>query len=324
MKKLLLLSFLFLQVSAQPLHAESGRSGQVLFDTAEDALAGLKAALKAEDSARLTEIYGKRSKDIFFTGDPVGDAVALRNLSRKFDQRAELLAVTSDEYSKEQWYLIRYGIEGWDMHVPLVNRGKGWEFATEYATDADLKVRKSLNEVATVDTLRALTKAQKEYKAMDTDDDGVYEYAHKFISSPGKQDGLYWPATDGNDKSPIGGLVARALQDGYKPGKNETPTYYGYIYKMLYAQGGKTRGGKKSYLKNSRLTEGFAILAYPVKWNSSGRSTFVVGADGNVWKRDFDSRTGSIAPDIESMNLDQYWYRVDPVLGGKNSRSNWK
>lgn len=94
---------------------------------------------------------------------------------------------------------------------------KAGGFATEYATDADLRIRKSLNEVATVDTLRALVRAQRDFKARDTDDDGAFEYARKFISAPGKQDGLYWPAVNGNDTSLIGGLVARALQDGYKP-----------------------------------------------------------------------------------------------------------
>ncbi len=315
--------FLALFVYLPEATAEKGRSGQVLFPTAEEALEALKTALKNEDSARLTELYGTKSRDIFFTGDPVGDAIALRHLSRRFDQRAELFAVISEEYSNEQWYLIRFGIEGWNMHIPLVNRGKGWGFATEYATDADLRIRKSLNEVATVDTLRALVKAQKEYKKLDINDDGIFEYAQKFISSEGKQDGLYWPNKEGIDPSPIDGLVARAIQDGYKAGTDHTPTYYGYVYRILDSQGGKTRGGKKSYLKNDQLVDGFAILAYPVKWDVSGKSTFLVNADGQVWKRDLAFRTESIASDMDSMDLDQNWFRVDPMLGGKNSRSNW-
>lgn len=326
LQKILFASFfvgLFLNILFPLADAETGRSGQVLFPTAEEALAELKAALKAENSARLSEIFGKNSRDIFFTGDPVGDAIALRHLSHRFEQRAELFAVASVEFSQEQWYLIRYGIEGWNMHIPLVDRGKGWSFATEYATDADLRVRRSLNEVATVDTLRALVRAQEVYKTRDRNGDGILEFAQKFNSSPGKQDGLYWPTQGGVEESPIDGMILRALQDGYGPYARGTPTYYGYVYKILNAQGGKTRGGKKSYLKDGRLVDGFAILAYPVKWNASGDATFLVAADGQVWKRDLASRTESIASNIKSMDLDQHWVRVDPTLGGKNSRSNW-
>jgi hypothetical protein len=110
-------------------------------------------------------LFGKPSQTIFIAGDVAADALALRRLSRKFDQRAELFSVLSEEFRNEQWYLIRYAIEGWNMHVPLVNRGKGWNFATEYATDADLRARELLNEVVAVDTLLALVKAQEQYKS---------------------------------------------------------------------------------------------------------------------------------------------------------------
>ncbi len=306
-----------------PAHAEKGRSGQVMFDTAEEALEALKTALKSADNARLSEMFGKDSRDLFFTGDTAGDAVVLRRLSKRFEQRAELFPVKSSDFKNEQWYLIRYGIEGWDLHIPLVNRGKGWNFATEYASQADLKIRRALNEVATVDTLRALVKAQAEYKARDRNGDGILEFAQKFNSSPGNQDGLYWPAKDEAESSPIDGIVSQALDEGYTHNPKGIPTYYGYKYKILNAQGGMTLGGEKSYLKDGRLVNGFAILAYPVEWKVSGDATFVVAADGQVWKKDFSSRTKSIASNIKSMELDQDWIKVDSVLGGDRSRSNW-
>jgi hypothetical protein len=303
--------------------AETGRSGQTVFATAEEALQELKSAAKAEDVSRMTKLFGRQSEEIFSTGDPVGDAYTLRRLSLRFDQRCELFPVTSDDFKQEQWYLVRYAIEGWNLRVPLVNRGKGWSFATEYATDATLKVRRSLNEVATVDTLRALVQAQREYKSRDRNGDGVAEYAKAIISSAGKHDGLYWPADGSASPSPIDGLVARAIESGYQSRDKSAPTYYGYTYRILTAQGGKTRGGKQSYLKDGRLVNGFAILAHPVEWNSSGDFTFLVGSDAQVWKRDFGTRTKSLTSAITSMDLDQNWLRVDPMLGGKNSRQNW-
>jgi hypothetical protein len=282
----------------------------------------MRAALKREDGARMVEIFGRQSAKIFITGDPIDDAIALRTLSQKFDQRAELFPVISEEYKNEQWYLIRYATEGWNMHVPLVNRGKGWSFATEYATQADLRARKSLNEVAVVDTLLALVKAQEEYRSRDHDGDGVYEYAQHFISTRGTRDGLYWSVREGEPSSPLGGIVARAIQDGYRLAGKNTP-YGGYLYRILTKQGGKTRGGARTFLVDGKLTDNFVIFAYPIEWGASGDASFLVAKDGQVWKRDFGPRTDRIAPDIDSMNLDYQWVRAVPHLGGKNSRSNW-
>jgi hypothetical protein len=297
--------------------------GQVVFSTAEEALAELKAAIKSANSARLIEIFGKTSRNVFLTGDAVSDNAALKRFSQRFEQRAELFPVNSADFPNEQWYLIRYGIEAWNMRVPLINRGEGWTFASEYAGAPGLKIRRSLNEIAAVDTLRALVKAQNQYKSRDRNGDGVPEFAQKFISSPGKQDGLYWPENEGSSPSPLDGLVARAIEDGYKASGQDTQTYGGYVYRMLSAQGGQTRGGKKNYLKDGRLVNGFAIIAYPVKWNVSGDATFLVGQDGQVWKKDLLRQTESLAPAMKSMDMDSSWLRVDPNLGGENSRSNW-
>lgn len=197
--------------------AETGRSGQVVFSSEDEALQALKAALKSEDSERMVELFGRPSRNIFITGDSAGDAAALRRLWQRFSERAELLSVVSENFQAEQWYLIRFGKDGWNMHIPLVNRGNGWSFASEYATAANLRIRREFNELAAVDTLRALAKAQEEYKSRDRNGDGVLEYARRFVSSPGKKDGLYWPSDDGAFPSPLDGIVARAINDGYKP-----------------------------------------------------------------------------------------------------------
>ncbi len=320
---LLLTTILFSSFAQSTLQAQAGSSGQTAFQSAEEALRALTSAAKAEDSKRMIELFGKNSKEIFLTGDTISDIAFLRKLSRRFEERAELFSVNSLDHPNEQWYLVRFGIEGWNMRVPLVNTKKGWSFATEYTTESNRKIRISLNEVATVDTLRALVKAQRTYQAKDWNQDGVLEYAQKFISSPNTKDGLYWPDLPGQATSPIDGLVARAMLDGYKTSKDNHPTYSGYVYKILTEQGAKTRGGKKSYLQDKSLVNGFAILAYPVEWRSSGNSCFVVGTDAQVWQKDFGSRTSTIAKKITSMDLDSLWLRVDPNLGGENSRSNW-
>ena len=60
--------------------------------------------------------------------------------------------------------------------------------------------------------LRAYLDAQRAYAARDRDGDGVLQYAQKLASTPGKQDGLYWPADSAKDDeaSPFGPLVAES------------------------------------------------------------------------------------------------------------------
>ena len=43
--------------------------------------------------------------------------------------------------------------------------------------------------------------AQLDYARTDHDGNGILEYAQRLISSPGKHDGIYWPA-DASGESP--------------------------------------------------------------------------------------------------------------------------
>ena len=303
--------------------ADKGMSGQKLFETPEQALEALKKALAEQDQEALVNMFGKPSETFFFTGHEASDKAALKRASNRFKQRAELLPVHSADHPNEQWYRVRYGKEAWNMRTPLVNRGKGWSFATEYATKAQMRFRRAMNEVVTVDTLMALAKAQSKYKSVDWNKDGVREYAQRFTSSPGKKDGLYWPAQEGEVASPLDAIVARAILDGYEKSGSDEPTYEGYIYRILTEQGKHARGGARSYLKDGKLTEGFAVLAYPVKWQASGDLTFMIRPDGNAVKKDLGFRTKSIASKIDSYNPDRTWIKVDPNLGGDLSRMNW-
>lgn len=299
--------------------------GQVQFATPEKALEELKTALRKQDSSRLVEIFGRPAQDFFQTGDPVSDKITLARISKKFEERAVLVALVTKAYAHEQWFQVRYGVEAWPLRIPLASRGEGYFFATDYATDMAMKLRRSLNEITTVDTLRALVQAQLKYYQTDHDGDGIKEYALKLISDPGKHDGLYWPSAEGEDPSPLDGIVANAIKLGYgdKSNKGNDPTYEGYRYRIIAGQTQKTLGGAMSYLVDGQLTRGFAILAYPVKWRSSGDMTFVIRHDNLIWQKDLGFRTTQIATDIEEINIDSTWTKPNPMVADLKSRINW-
>ena len=132
------------------------------------------------------------------------------------------------------------------------------------------------NELAAIQVALAYTDAQDEYHARDWNGDGVLQYAQRALSSPGKRDGLYWASLPGEPESPLGAAFADA-----RAGE----PYHGYRYRMLTAQGKDAPGGARSYIKNGRMTDGYALIAWPAKYNDTGVMTFIVNQDGVVYQK---------------------------------------
>ena len=138
------------------------------------------------------------------------------------------------------------------------------------------------------------------------------EYAKQVYSDEGQHNGLYWKASDGEPQSPIGPLVASAVAEGYAKGKGGPPTpYRGYFFRVLARQGKHVPDGAKSYIVNGKMTEGFAFVAYPAEYRSSGVMTFIVNQDGVVYQKDLGQRTSSTAKRIYLFDPDHTWKKVD-------------
>jgi hypothetical protein len=147
---------------------------------------------------------------------------------------------------------LEVGTNGWTLPIPLVKGASGWRFDTRAAQDEMRTRRIGRNELAVIQVVLAITDAQEEYATQDPDSDGVQQFAQRLLSSPGKRNGLYWPAGQGEPESPLGPLAADA-----KPGE----AYYGYHYRILTRQGRDAPGGARSYIRHGRMTDGYAVLA---------------------------------------------------------------
>lgn len=86
--------------------------------------------------------------------------------------------------------------------------------------------------------------------------------------------------------------------------------YEGYYFRILTAQGPNAEGGAKSYMASGRMTGGFALIAWPARFESSGIMTFIVGPDGDVFQKDLGPETARIAAAIATFNPDLTWARV--------------
>ncbi len=196
------------------------------------------------------------------------------------------------------------GKNGWTLPIPIVKTATGWRFDTAAAA-AEMRVRRiGRNELAAIQVALAYTDAQKEYRARDWNGDGVMQYATRGLSTPGKRDGLYWASLPGEPESPLGA--------GFADAKAGQP-YHGYVYRILTAQGKDAPGGARSYVKNGRMTEGYALVAWPAVYGDTGVMSFIVNQDGVVYQKNLGAGTGAAARAIDAYNPDATWAKVAPA-----------
>jgi hypothetical protein len=204
-----------------------------------------------------------------------------------------------------------FGREDWPFPIPLVRDQAGWSFDTAAGEQEILARRIGRNELGAIDVCRAYVQAQRNYASADHDGTGVMKYAQHIASTPGKRDGLYWPAVEGEPLSPFGPLVASAVAQGYSKKADKPTPYHGYLFRVLTAQGPHAPGGAYSYIVNGNMIAGFALVAYPVDYGNSGVMTFIVNQQGVVYQKDLGDDTGAIAAKMTLYDPDQSWEKVE-------------
>jgi hypothetical protein len=199
--------------------------------------------------------------------------------------------------------MVEVGTRGWTMPIPLAKTAAGWQFDTRAAVE-EMRVRRiGRNELAAMQASLAYVDAQREYAMRDWDGDGVKSFAARAVSSPGKRDGLYWASLPGEPEAPLGAQFADA---------RPSQPFHGYVYRILSAQGKNAPGGAKSYVKNGRMTEGFALLATPAKYGDTGVMSFIVNQDGVVYEKDLGPNTSAAAAGIKAFDPDSSWQKAVP------------
>jgi Protein of unknown function (DUF2950) len=313
---LLLYVTLFSGISA--VAAQNEAAGEKLFATPEDAMQALVDAAKTKDQSALTAIFGPdRSK--LLSGDPVEDNNALQHFSENLEKSAKLAKVDDARFT------LQVGEQNYPFPIPIVKQGDQWRYDTKAGMEEILNRKIGENELSAIMTCRAYVLAQWEYftQALDTSKDGLAVYAQKFISTPGKRDGLYWDTAEGEKPSPLGSLVAEARAEGYPAGGTQSKTggnegaaapkhspFHGYYFKIVKRQGQHAPGGSFSYILNGNMIAGYALIAYPDKWGSSGIMTFIVNNQGRVYEKNFGPKTGQIAATITEYDPDTTWTPV--------------
>lgn len=285
--------------------AAAKKSGQEVFSSPEEASTALFQAIKSKDKNKALLVLGVDARDLIESGDPVADAEGADLMTRLYEEKLQILK------SGDRKAVITVGADNWPFPLPLVEKNGKWRFDSKAGRQEILDRRIGKNELSTIQVCRGYVSAQHEYASQPRDDSGTLSYAQKFVSEPGKKDGLYWQAREGEPPSPVGIFMAAAYKEGYREGGGNPVPYHGYLFRILKAQGKNAPGGACDYMANGRMIGGFAMVAHPAKYGVSGIMTFMVNQDGDVYEKNLGPKTESIVRKINLFDPDKTWRKVE-------------
>ncbi len=278
------------------------------FATPEAAASALIAAARADNVAAMHDVLGPGSVALLYSGDPVADEQAREKFVTAYDARHSL---ASDALGR---MVLTVGENDWPLPIPIVKDNGQWHFDSFQGAQDLVDRRIGRNEIAAIRTALAYVDAQKLYFEIMLAE-GAGAYAQRLASTPGRHDGLYWPAAAGQPESPLEPLIDQAVDEGY-PGANmsgKPVPYQGYYFRILTGQGDSAPGGALNYKTGGRMTKGFALIAWPAIYGASGIMTFEVNQDDVVFQKDLGPATAALVPAIQLFNPDLSWARVDIV-----------
>jgi hypothetical protein len=250
---------------------KSSKSSVQMFATPDDAANALIAAANSGDrTTAALAIFGPDSKDLITSSDPVQDKETINSFVARYEVMHRWRRMPDDSQ------LLLVGADNFPFAIPLKKTSEGkWFFDTAAGRDEVLNRRIGRNELAVIEVCRAVAAAEGDYHSQLHDGAKTKQYALKFISDPGKHNGLYWESALGQPQSPLGPLAAFATSEGYAVKPDAHVPFHGYYFHMLNGQSSSARSGALQYLVDGKMVRGFAVAAYPAEYGNSGIMTFI-------------------------------------------------
>ena len=276
---------------------------QQVFHSPEEASAALFAAAQQTDNRALLEILGPAGKDLVSSGDPAEDRKNRDHFVAKYNQMHRVAK------ERDGVMILYIGAENWPDPIPIVEKNSRWYFDTDAGKEEVLARRVGRNELATIDVCYELVDAQQHHYARTTN--GEHRYALTFVGDNDGRDGLFSSGSGEQSVSPRDALIASAGVENGTPASHDPVPFNGYYFRVLTAQGNNAEGGAKIYLVNGKMVSGFAFVAYPAIYRSTGITTFVVNQNGIVYQKDLGPDTEKIVNAMTEYDPDSTWDRVD-------------
>lgn len=306
MQRLALLSWVVpVAVLFQSSSSDSFAAGvkKQVFASPQEAVSSFVKAVRANDEKGMLAVLGPEGRELILSGDEVADRADRDRFIKEYEQLNKIVHKTPNTV------ILKTGVDSWIMPIPIVKRGSKWVFDTGKGKQEILNRRIGRNELNVIDVLNAYVDAQHEYATKDCSACGKVVFAQRLISSPGKRDGLYWEAKEGEEESPLGPLVAQAASEGYA--NADLSPFHGYYFKVLKGQGKHAEGGAYSYVVNGNMILGFALAAYPAEYGNSGMMTFIVNQKGEIYQKNLGRKSRQRAEAMEMFDPEKGWKKVE-------------
>lgn len=294
-------------VAAIVFVAGNGRSGfaqqrqQTTFSSAEAAASALVLAVQNHDKRALMNILGAGS-ELVSTGDDLQDKLEHERFVQKYQEMHRMVR------EPDNTFVLYVGAENWPFPIPLVSKDGVWRFDAATGSREVLCRRVGENEEMVIGAFRLLVLAEKQYRLESLS--AVPEYTPRFVSTSSAQNGL----NQNGEGAVPDGLATAGIDDQLAAGKPAVP-FYGYYFRILTAQGTHAPGGAKSYISNGKMTGGFAFIAYPAQYHSSGVKTFIAASDGTVYEKDLGPQTAKIASSMTEYDPGPSWHVAQRFTG---------
>jgi Protein of unknown function (DUF2950) len=278
--------------------------GQRTFASAEDASHELFTAMQSENEQAPLRILGPAAKDVVSSGDAVEDSDARVGFVTKYEEMHRFVKEPDGKVT------LVIGAENWPFPIPLANNHGSWYFDTPDGKDEILFRRIGKNEVSATGALHALVEAQQQYYTRPPA--GIpKQYAQKLVSDEGGHNGLYWQGASDEADSPIDPLIAYARQNRPADQVGQHVPFNGYLFRILTSQGRHAPGGAKKYVVDGKMSGGFAFVAYPVEYRSSGVMTLIVDQSGTIYEKDLGPNTTRLAQAMTAYDPDSSWHKAE-------------
>jgi hypothetical protein len=278
--------------------------GQRTFASVEEAASALFAAMQVQDEQFPLSILGPAGKDVISSGDPVEDSDTRASFVVKYQEMHRFVT------EPNRTVTLVIGAENWPFPIPMVKNNGSWYFDTAAGKDEIVFRRIGKNELAAIDACRDLVDAQKQYFARPPAN-LPQQFAQRLVSDEGGHNGLYWHGASDEFASPINPLIAYARQNLPTDQVGEHVPFNGYFFRILTSQGAHAPGGARNYVANGRMTGGFAFVAYPAEYRTSGVMTFIVDRSGTIYEKDLGPDTTKLAQAMTAYDPDSTWHKPE-------------
>jgi hypothetical protein len=277
---------------------------QQTFASPQEAGRALFVAMQAQAEQAPLAVLGPAGKDVLSSGDPQEDADARASFVVKYQEMHRFVTEPNGTVT------LVIGADNWPLPIPLVNKNGSWFFDTAAGKDQILSRRIGRNELAAMDACRQLVEAQKEYFARPRGNLSK-QFAQKLVSDEGRHNGLYWHGAYNEFDSPIDPLIAYADEEDSKEQAGDPVPFNGYFFRILASQGSHAAGGAKNYIVDGKMIAGFAFVAYPAEYRSSGVMTFIVDESGTIYEKDLGPETTKLAQAMTAYDPDPTWREAE-------------